>query len=231
MNVPKHIAIIMDGNGRWARKRGLPKVMGHRRGVESVKKIVKACTKFGVRYLTLYAFSAENWMRPKKEIRALFGLLDNFLNTQVRLLQENDVKFCMIGDRERLWPELRQKIERAEQETAGNRRLVLNVALSYGGRQEIMNAAKTIAEEVQKGILKPSGIDEKVFSSYLYTKDCPDPALLIRTSGEMRISNFLLWQISYSEMYVTDKLWPDFGEADLKKAIEEYQGRDRRFGR
>lgn len=230
MGIPQHIAIIMDGNGRWAKKRGLPKIMGHRQGVESVKKIVRSSVKFGVKYLTIYAFSAENWQRPRNEVRALFKLLENFLKKETRLLHENGVRLRVIGERDKIQPDLRKRIEQVEKDTARNSALVLNVALSYGARQEIVNAARILSEEAKKGDIEPSKIDEKLFARYLYTRDCPDPDLLIRTSGEMRVSNFLLWQISYSELYVTEKLWPDFGEADLKKAIEEYQRRERRFG-
>lgn len=230
MSIPQHIAIIMDGNGRWAKKRGLPKIMGHRQGVESVKKAVRSCIKFGVKFLTIYAFSTENWQRPRDEVKALFKLLENFLEKETRLLKENGVRLCIIGQRNKIYPELRKKIDEAEKDTALNDKLVLNVALSYGSRQEIVDAARILSQDVKKGVVDPSEIDEKLFAEYLYTKGCPDPELLIRTSGEMRVSNFLLWQISYTELYVTEKLWPDFGEADLKKAIEEYQKRERRFG-
>ena len=231
MKIPQHIAIIMDGNGRWAKKRGLPKIMGHKQGVDSVKNSVKACIKFGVKYLTLYAFSTENWLRPRKEIEGLFKLLENFLDSQFQIFHKNNVRLCIIGDREKIAPFLRKKIEQAEKDTKAYNSLVLNIALSYGAREEIVRAVKNISEDVKKGSVKTSDIDEKLFSEYLYTKDCPDPDLLIRTSGEMRISNFLLWQISYAEFYVTPKLWPDFGEKDLKIAIEEYNKRDRRYGR
>jgi len=231
MGVPQHIAIIMDGNGRWAKKKALPKVMGHAKGVESVKEIVASCIKFGVRYLTLYAFSTENWQRPKNEVKAVFKLLGDFLNSQTRLFHENNVRFCVIGERHKLEPGLKERIEQVEKDTAGYNTLVLNIALSYGAREEILNAVRLLSEEVKKGAIKPSGINEAVFSGHLYTRDCPDPDLLIRTSGEMRISNFLLWQISYAEIYVTEKFWPDFRERDLKEAIEEYQKRERRFGR
>lgn len=231
MNVPRHVAIIMDGNGRWAKRRGLPRVMGHREGVKTVERIVEACIGFGVRYLTLYAFSTENWNRSEREISALFALLDRFLDTKLELLQKNNVRFCVIGERHRIAPRLRKKIEHLEERTRKNNRLVLNVALSYGAREEIISAVRALSEEVKKGSLKPSEIDEKLFSRHLYTRDCPDPDILIRTSGEMRISNFLLWQISYAELYVTPTLWPDFNERDLEKAIEEYQKRERRFGR
>jgi len=231
MKIPQHIAIIMDGNGRWAKKRGLPKIMGHKQGVDSVKNSVKACIKFGVKYLTLYAFSTENWLRPRKEIEGLFKLLENFLDSQFQIFHKNNVRLCIIGDREKIAPFLRKKIEQAEKDTKAYNSLVLNIALSYGAREEIVRAVKNISEDVKKGSVKTSDIDEKLFSEYLYTKDCPDPDLLIRTSGEMRISNFLLWQISYAEFYVTPKLWPDFGEKDLKIAIEEYDKRDRRYGK
>lgn len=229
--IPRHIAIIMDGNGRWAKKRGLPKIVGHRRGVDTIRRTVKSCIKFGVKYLTLYAFSTENWYRSRREVRALFGLLRNFLDSEMHLFRENEVRLRIIGERSRIEPALRKKIEYFEKDTAHNRKLILNIALSYGGRQEIVTAARTLSEEVKKGRLKPFQIDERLFSKYLYTGDCPDPDILIRTSGEMRVSNFLLWQISYSEIYVTEKLWPDFCEKELKKAIDDFQGRERRFGK
>ena len=205
--------------------------MGHKQGVDSVKNSVKACIKFGVKYLTLYAFSTENWLRPRKEIEGLFKLLENFLDSQFQIFHKNNVRLCIIGDREKIAPFLRKKIEQAEKDTKAYNSLVLNIALSYGAREEIVRAVKNISEDVKKGNVKTPDIDEKLFSEYLYTKDCPDPDLLIRTSGEMRISNFLLWQISYAEFYVTPKLWPDFGEKDLKIAIEEYDKRDRRYGK
>jgi len=231
MDTPKHIAIIMDGNGRWAKRKGLPKIMGHQQGVESVKRTVKACIKFGVRYLTLYAFSTENWLRPKEEVKALFGLLENFLDNQMRLFEENDVRLFIIGERDRIWPKLREKIEYFENKTLDNKALSLNIALSYGGREEILNAVKSLVNMAKEGSIDSSKIDETLFSRYLYTKDIPDPDLLIRTSGEMRVSNFLLWQISYAEIYVTERFWPDFSEQDLKLAIDSYQKRERRYGR
>ncbi|MDP2920800.1 MAG: isoprenyl transferase [Candidatus Omnitrophota bacterium] len=230
MTIPKHIAIIMDGNGRWAEARGLPKVLGHSQGVESVRKIVKACVKKGVRYLTLYAFSTENWKRPDQEIKALFKLLENFIDREFKLFHDNQIRFRVIGERAKIQKDLLAKIESKEKETAGYEKLTLNVALSYGARQEILNAVRALVEDARSGKINVSEIDEDVFSSRLYTQGQPDPDLLIRTSGEMRVSNFLLWQISYAEIYVTDKLWPDFGENDLDKAIEEYNKRDRRFG-
>jgi undecaprenyl diphosphate synthase len=229
--IPKHVAIIMDGNGRWAQARGLPKIMGHRAGVESVKKVVSACLKFGIKYLTLYAFSTENWDRPRDEIAELFNLLENFIDKEVDLFKKNNVRLNIIGERERLNQVLRKKIEESEGLTKDNTALFLNIALSYGSREEIVRAAKVLAENIKEDRMRLSDIDEKIFSECLYTKNQPDPDLLIRTSGEMRLSNFLLWQLSYAEIYVTPKLWPDFGEADMEEAIKEYQKRQRRFGK
>lgn len=231
MKIPQHIAIIMDGNGRWAKKRGLPKIMGHKQGVESVKNITKACIKFGVKYLTIYAFSTENWQRPKDEVDVLFKLLEDFIKKESQIFHDNSVRVCIIGERNRINPELIKIIEKLEGDTKDYNKLTLNIALSYGSRQEIVNAVRVLSREAKKGMIDPETIDEKVFSRYLYTGDCPDPEFLIRTSGEMRMSNFLLWQISYSEIYVTPKLWPDFTERDLAKAIDEYQKRERRFGK
>lgn len=231
MDIPKHIAIIMDGNGRWAKLKGLPKIMGHRQGVESVRRVIKACLKFSVKHLTLYTFSTENWSRPKEEVNALFQLLEDFLDKEFELFRENNVRLVVIGERERINERVRKKIEQFERDTLDNNALIVNVALSYGGRQEILNAVRFLASEVRDGRIELREIDEGVFSKALYTKNQPDPDLLIRTSGEMRISNFLLWQLSYTEIYVTEKLWPDFGEADLLEAIEEYGRRGRRFGK
>jgi undecaprenyl diphosphate synthase len=230
MKIPKHIAIIMDGNGRWAEARSLPKVMGHARGVDAVKKTVKACLKAGVKYLTIYAFSTENWSRPDHEIKALFLLLENFIDKEFRLFHDNKIRFHIIGERQRIQKDVLAKVEGAEKATENYEALTLNIALSYGGRQEILNAVKLLAEDVKKMKVDSSDIDEKMFSDRLYTAGQPDPDLLIRTSGEMRVSNFLLWQISYAEFYVTEKLWPDFNEDELNKAIEEYDKRERRFG-
>jgi len=231
MTIPRHIAIIMDGNGRWAKARNLPKVMGHKEGVEAVKRIVKSCLDLGVKYLTLYAFSTENWMRPKNEVMALFQLLEDFIDREFELFHKNNVRLFIIGERHRIEKRLLEKIEKFEKDTQNYTALTMNIALSYGARQEILNAARALSEEVKEDRLKPADIDEKLFSERLYTAGQPDPDLLIRTSGEMRLSNFLLWQISYAELYVTDKFWPDFGEEDLKKAIEEYNKRERRFGK
>ncbi|MDP2911481.1 MAG: isoprenyl transferase [Candidatus Omnitrophota bacterium] len=228
---PKHIAIIMDGNGRWAEARGLPKVMGHKQGVESVKNIVKACLKMGVKYLTLYAFSTENWKRPDYEVKALFQLLENFIDREFEMFHRENIRFRVIGERQKIQKHVLAKIESLEKDTERYTSLTVNIALSYGARQEILNAVKSLAEEVMGGKLEAKDIDEKIFSERLYTAGQPDPDLLIRTSGEMRISNFLLWQISYAELYVTKKYWPDFGAEDLKEAIEEYNKRERRFGK
>jgi len=230
MKIPKHIAIIMDGNGRWAKARGLPRVMGHAKGVDAVKKIVKSCINIGVKHLTLYAFSNENWSRPDHEVKALFKLLEDFIDKEFKLFHDNEIKFNIIGERQRIQKDVLAKMESTERDTRDYNNLTLNIALSYGGRQEILNAAKILAEDVLSAKIDLSEIDEKIFSSKLYTKGQPDPELLIRTSGEMRVSNFLLWQISYAEFYVTETLWPDFNEKELNKAIEEYNKRDRRFG-
>jgi undecaprenyl diphosphate synthase len=228
--IPKHIAIIMDGNGRWAEARGLPKVMGHKQGVEAVKRTIKACLKIGVKHITIYAFSTENWSRPDYEVKALFKLLEDFIDKEIELLHNNKVRFRIIGERHRIQKDLLAKMEGAEKDTRDYENLTLNVALSYGGRQEILNAARLLAEDAKSAKVNPADIDEKMFSDRLYTAGQPDPDLLIRTSGEMRISNFLLWQASYAEFYVTKTLWPDFDEKELNKAIEEYNKRDRRFG-
>lgn len=228
--IPKHIAIIMDGNGRWAEKRGLPRVIGHKQGVDAVKNTVKSCLKTGVRYLTLYAFSTENWSRPDSEIKALFQLLENFIDNEIKLFHDNKIKLCIIGERNRIQKDLLAKVEKTEKDTSDYHGLTLNIALSYGARQEILNAARILAQDAKSGKIDPKDIDEKMFSEKLYTAGQPDPDLLIRTSGEMRVSNFLLWQISYSELYVTETLWPDFDEKEFNKAIETYSKRDRRFG-
>lgn len=230
-NIPKHIAIIMDGNGRWARARNLPKIIGHRQGVESAKKVVKACPALGVKYLTLYTFSNENWNRPLEEVKGIFGLLEDFLDRELELFEKNNVRLNIIGQRSRIEEKLRKKIEDFERKTLNCTALTLNIALSYGARQEIIDAVKDICMDVKENRIDLNDINEEIFSGRLYTKGQPDPDLLIRTSGEMRISNFLLWQLSYAEIYVTKKYWPDFGEDDLKEAISDYQKRERRFGR
>jgi undecaprenyl diphosphate synthase len=228
--LPVHVAIIMDGNGRWAGKRALPRVAGHREGAESVRNIVETAARLGIKYLTLYAFSTENWKRPKLEIRALMDLLVDFIRKETATLRQNNIKFQMLGRSEELHISVLEQIRKAELSTFQNTGLQLNIALNYSGRTEIMDACRQIAREVAEGRLHTNEIDDQLISSRLYTKDIPDPDLLIRTSGEMRLSNFLLWQIAYSEIYVTDKLWPDFREAEFYQSIIEYQKRDRRFG-
>ena len=228
--IPQHVAIIMDGNGRWARRRGLPKIAGHRAGAKSVDEITKAAAEAGVRVLTLYAFSTENWKRPKAEVGALFKLLEDYLVKEIARLKKNNIRLSVIGDLKDLAQSTREKLAEAIESTKDNTGMVLNIALNYGSRSEIVAAARAIATDVKRGMIKDDDIDEGLFSRYLYTRDLPDPDLLIRTSGESRVSNFLLWQISYAEIYITDKLWPDFRKGDFIKAICEYQKRERRFG-
>lgn len=228
--IPTHIAIIMDGNGRWAKRRGLPRVAGHREGVKSVRDVVEACAQLGVKYLTLFAFSTENWRRPKEEIDTLMKLLIRTLRSETEKLHKNDIKLMAIGDIDSLPKEVRQELREAMEKTKNNKRMVLNLALSYSGRWEIIEAVKEIAKDVKRGKIKVEEIDDKLFSSYLNTAGIPDPDLLIRTSGELRISNFLLWQIAYTELYITDCLWPDFRRKHLYEAIRDYQRRERRFG-
>jgi undecaprenyl diphosphate synthase len=227
---PNHIAIIMDGNGRWAQRRGLPRIEGHRRGAESVHTAVKCSVKFGVRYLTLYSFSSENWKRPAREVEDLMGLLRRYLRSEIAEFHKNGVRLRVIGDRDALSPDIVKLIEESEAYTAENDQLDLIVALSYGGRSEIVSAIRKISEKVEAGQLRAGQIDESVLEAHLETADIPDPDLLIRTSGEQRISNFLLWQLAYSEFIFLDTLWPDFSETDFLTAINEYQRRERRFG-
>ena len=228
--IPQHVAIIMDGNGRWAKLRHLPKIAGHRAGAKSVEEVMEAASELGVKVLTLYTFSTENWKRPKDEIEALFGLLEEYLDREEEKLNKNNIRFSVIGDIGALPAGVHRKIEKVMASTSGNTGLVLNLALNYGGRNEILRAARDMAREATLGKLDPDKIDEKLFSDHLYTKDMPDPDLLVRTSGECRVSNFLLWQIAYSELYIAKKLWPDFRKNDFKNAIKEYQRRERRFG-
>ena len=229
-NIPQHVAIIMDGNGRWARSRGLPKIAGHRAGVKSAEEAVRAAGELGIKVLTLYTFSTENWKRPRREIDALFGLLEEYLDKEEDKFNKNNIKFSVIGNIEGLPESVRKKLKKVIASTKNNTGLTLNLALNYGSRDEIVNAARNIAKDVLAGSLAAEKIDDNLFSSYLYTKDLPDPDLLIRTSGEFRVSNFLLWQISYAELHITKKLWPDFKKQDLEKAVAEYQKRERRFG-
>jgi undecaprenyl diphosphate synthase len=230
LGVPKHIAIIMDGNGRWAQARGLPRTDGHRRGIDAVKRIVEAAGALGVEYLTLFGFSSENWKRPTVEINDLMWLLRRFLQSETARLHKNNVRIRVIGDRSTFSPDIVRLIEHSEQMTSGNDGLHLTAALSYGGRQEIVAAARALAEDVVSGRVSPDDIDADSFANYLTTADIPDPDLLIRTSGEQRISNFLLWQIAYTELVFSDVLWPDFDREHLESAIEEFNGRERRFG-
>lgn len=229
--IPKHIAIIMDGNGRWAKKRGLPRVAGHKRGVDTVKDIVEACAEIGVKYLTLYTFSTENWKRPKDEVSTLMRLLLNSLKDRVDELCDNDIKLTTIGDTEALPYEVQKQLKADIERTKNNKKMVLNLALSYSGRWEILEAVKKISKAVEKGDIRAEDINEKLFSQFLTTKDLPDPDLVIRTSGEFRVSNFLLWQIAYSEFVITDIYWPDFNRHHLYESIRAFQKRERRFGK
>jgi undecaprenyl diphosphate synthase len=224
--LPSHIAVIMDGNGRWAAQRHLPRVEGHRAGIDSVREVVESSARIGIRVLTLYAFSVENWKRPVTEVSTLMSLLKRYLRLELKTLLRNDIRFHVIGRADELAPDVRSELEMAEQKTANNGGMLFNIALNYGGRAEIVEAVK----RMMASGLGPADLDEQRFSGFLYTAGQPDPDLLIRTSGEMRISNFLLWQIAYSEIWVTDTLWPDFRKQHLLEAILAYQKRDRRYG-
>ncbi len=228
--VPRHVAIIMDGNGRWARRRGLPRIAGHEQGAESVRAAVRAAREAGVQYLTLYAFSMENWSRPRAEVRALMALLSRFLGENEKLLHKNKVRLRTIGCIEDLPEALQRELEGVKTRTGSYKAGHLILALSYGGRTEIARAARLIAERVARHEIAPAAVDEDVVSGHMYLPDVPDPDLMIRTSGEIRISNFLLWQLSYAELYFTDVLWPDFREKEFMEAVEEYGRRSRRFG-
>jgi len=224
-NIPQHIAIIMDGNGRWAKKKGLPRIAGHREGTNSLKAVLGACQQAGVKYLTVYAFSTENWRRPKEEVSFLMGLLSESIDRELKELHENGIRLLALGRLSELNPELQKKIKKAMELTAKNQKGTLCIMLNYGARAEITDAVNSLLRSGKKEV------DERTISEHLYTKGLPDPDLLIRTASEMRISNFLLWQIAYTELYVTPTLWPDFKEEALLKAIEEYKGRERKFGR
>ena len=227
---PVHVAIIMDGNGRWAKARGLPRTAGHKRGADAVKRVVKSAGGLGISYLTLFGFSSENWQRPESEVRDLLGLLRFYLENDIAELVANGIRLNIIGDRRRLPVDTVKLIENAEARTVANTKMVLTIALSYGGRQEIVAAAQALAADCAAGRIKPGDITEGAFAGKLFTAGTPDPDLLIRTSGEQRISNFLLWQLAYSELVFTDTLWPDFGQAELEAAIATYRSRERRYG-
>jgi undecaprenyl diphosphate synthase len=227
---PRHVAIIMDGNGRWAKMRGLPRTAGHKRGAEAVRNAVSAAQALGVSFLTLFGFSTENWKRPVGEVRALMGLLRLYLRNEINDLHRNGVRVRVLGDRTALEPDIVLLIEQAEAKTAGNQGLTLLLALSYGSRQELVGAARGLAADVAEGRLSLDQIDEEALAAKLFTAGLPDPDLLIRTSGERRISNFLLWQCAYAEMLFLDVLWPDFCEADLQQAVRDFMCRDRRYG-
>jgi undecaprenyl diphosphate synthase len=229
-NLPRHIGIIMDGNGRWAKKRHLPRIAGHNAGIDSVRELVEACGELGIEVLTLYTFSQENWKRPLMEVSALMKLLVTTLNREIRELMDKNVRITCIGDLDELPPETGASMREAEEMTRSNTGLTLNLALSYGSRSEIKMAIRKIVRDVQAGNISVAQIDESLISNYLQTAGLPDPDLVIRTSGEFRISNFMLWQIAYAEIYVTDTLWPDFRTADLHKALHDFLKRERRFG-
>jgi len=228
--LPVHVAIIMDGNGRWAKKRTLNRVRGHEEGTESVREIVRTSKEIGIQWLTLYAFSEENWRRPRHEISALLRILKRFLKSELNEMLDNGIKFQTIGRIHKLPAGIQKTIQETVAATSKNENMVLTLALSYGGRQELTDAIQGIAKRVESGDIRPTDINERLISEALYTSEMPDPDLLIRTSGECRVSNFLLWQVAYTEIYISSTLWPDFRKADYLRALENYQGRERRFG-
>lgn len=228
--IPQHVAIIMDGNGRWARSRGLPKIAGHRAGVASIEKVMRAAGEVGVKFLTFYTFSTENWKRPKEEVDALFGLIEEYVDKEIKKLTDNNIRVKVIGRSDVLPKGAREKLAKLTVSTKDNTGLTATFAINYGSRREITDACRDVAQEVLSGAISPEEITEESFTKHLYTAGIPDPDLLIRTSGEYRLSNFLLWQLSYAEVYVTATLWPDFGEAEFKKAIDDYLERERRYG-
>ncbi len=229
--LPRHIAIIMDGNGRWAKRRNQPRVFGHQQGAKSVRKVVEAAARLGINNLTLYAFSTENWNRPKHEIKTLMKLLVNALKNELGLMMKNNIRLNAIGHTDMMPTNVQQELQEVLDETKENTGLVLTLALSYGARQEILRAVQEISHKVKNNIISVENVDDNIINKHLYTQNLPDVDLLIRTSGEVRISNFLLWQIAYAELYFTDELWPDFNETSLHKAIADYQKRERRFGK
>jgi undecaprenyl diphosphate synthase len=228
--LPHHIAIIMDGNGRWAKQKSLSRIRGHMKGIDAVREVVTACRELGIKILTLYAFSVENWKRPKEEVSALMTLLNDYLLKEVEEMLQNNIRLLAIGRLEDLPSDVQQTLRETMKKTEDRTGMILNLALSYGGRSEILQAVQRILGDCQKGKMAPEEINFQKFSDYLWTQGMPDPDLLIRTSGEFRISNFLLWQIAYTELYVTETLWPDFNREELLKAISDYQSRERRFG-
>ncbi len=230
MNIPQHIAIILDGNGRWAKKKGMPRNYGHAQGSKNVERICEDAYKMGVKYLTVYAFSTENWKRPKEEVDALMNLLRNYMKTCLKTAEKNRMCVKILGDKTALDEDIRNRIAELEEATKNNEGLHFQIALNYGSRDEMVRAMSRMCEDCCSGKFNPEQIDEVLFESYLDTQGIPDPDLMIRTSGEQRLSNYLLWQLAYSEFYFTDVLWPDFTKEDLAKAIEYYNGRDRRFG-
>ncbi len=229
--LPRHVAVIMDGNGRWAQHRGMPRLIGHRRGVDTLKELLRCCKDWGIRALTAYAFSTENWGRPLEEVEFLMTLFERVLRQELREMVAEGVRIQFVGNLQALPSSLQAEIERSMEETRNNPGIQFTVATNYGGRQEIVQACQAIATQVQQGLLQPKDIDETLFAQHLYTAGTCDPDLLIRTSGEMRISNFLLWQMAYAELYITDALWPDFDRSEFHRALCAYQGRDRRFGK
>lgn len=229
--LPKHVAVIMDGNGRWAKRQGLPRIMGHRRGVDVLKDLLRCCRDWGVQALTAYAFSTENWGRPLEEVEFLMTLFERVLRQELRQMMQENVRIKFVGNLDALPATLQAEIERSMLETEQNQGICFTVATNYGGRQEILKACRAIATQVQQGLVQPDEIDESLFERHLYTAGTCDPDLLIRTSGEMRISNFLLWQVAYAELYVTSTLWPDFDRHEFHQALVSYQQRDRRFGK
>lgn len=230
-NLPQHIAVIMDGNGRWAKSKGAARIFGHKNAISAVRDVTEGCAELGIQYLTLYAFSTENWSRPQTEVKGLMQLLVHTIKNEIKTLQKNNVKLNAIGELTTLPGSCQNELKEAMNQTKNNTGLTLTLALSYSGRWEIVEAVKKIATAAVKNEISPEEIDSEVFRSFLMSKDIPDPELLIRTSGEMRVSNFLLWQLAYTEIYITQKLWPDFRKVDLHEAIESYQNRERRFGR
>lgn len=229
--LPKHVAVIMDGNGRWAKRQGLPRIMGHKRGVDALKDLLRCCRDWGVQALTAYAFSTENWGRPLEEVEFLMTLFERVLRKELREMMQEDVQIRFVGNLNALPRSLQAEISRSMADTQNNRGIKFTVATNYGGRQEILAATRAIALQVQQGLVQPDQIDEALFESHLYTAGICDPDLLIRTSGEMRISNFLLWQLAYAEIYITETLWPDFDRSEFHRALCSYQERDRRFGK